>query len=188
LNITVIVGGQIATAVDAGNSPAISYQLPVLSSISSSWYFTNGSNSITIWGSQFGNVAGAAAAVTLGSFTAQNCRVQLPHTTLVCDVGEGYGVNMLWRATICGQTSADSAFTTSFIAPIILSISSTADWQHLSTVCSVATVFLDSLSYVVVYYYAGWRPVGHTQWQKFWQNIRHASFERHLRLRSDQSN
>jgi hypothetical protein len=123
-----------ATAADAVQ---IHYARPVLSWISQSWYYTNGSSSVTILGSQFGPTLGNIAPVTFGNFEAQNCKVTLAHTRMVCDVGEAYGLNHYWHATICGQRSLPSDFSISFYAPIIdqLEVAWPVTLNQLQTAC-----------------------------------------------------
>jgi hypothetical protein len=129
------VGNQTGAASDAG--VVTSYARPSI------WYFnaeaqdspglsTDGSDMVTITGSQFGpvhsmnNVSASYQNELLEGlggelFNASSCSVTVAHTEMVCSSTEGVGYGHHWTVDVGGQINTVSNASTSYMAPALLS-------------------------------------------------------------------
>ena len=147
----VSVSGFAAAAGAAPGSFQLAAAVPGYSALSDVLFATTGST-VLISGTGFGLTGPRLAAaggvqqlptvtfgpVTGSEYTATACVVSTPGSAITCAVPAGVGRDLLWRVSIGGFISAASARRTSYVPPVIASVSATGG--PMSTVGGVAIV------------------------------------------------
>ena len=132
----VTVGTQASNASSVGGH-LVSYAAPVLDSsapLSGAGLAdaaTEGGDTVTILGSNFGPVSHTDVSVVYGPpsnrnlYTALSCTV-LSQTQIQCQTVPGVGIDLKWKVTVGGQTTGLSATASTYIAPVISNLTGNA--------------------------------------------------------------
>ena len=132
----VAISGFAAAAGALPGSYQVASAFPGYATLSDVLFATTGS-SVTITGTGFGLTGARLAAasgvqqvptvtfgpVTGSEYTAPSCTVSTPGSAITCAVPAGVGRDLLWRVSIGGFISAASARRTSYVPPVITSVS-----------------------------------------------------------------
>ncbi|KAJ8606751.1 hypothetical protein CTAYLR_009739 [Chrysophaeum taylorii] len=86
-----------------------------------------GDEVVIIYGENFGEDSSTLDEVTYGpsgtEWTARNCSVVRPDSEIACRTAPGLGTSMTWIVTVDGQSSDESDETSSYVVPVLSSIS-----------------------------------------------------------------
>lgn len=104
------------------------YANPSISSLSGAMSMqTSGGESVTLTGVNFGSTSSVVTvryrSASSPEYTASGCVVTQAHTVVRCTTVPGYGTDLAWELTVGGQTSTPSWAKTSYLQPVIDSVS-----------------------------------------------------------------
>ena len=123
------------------SSAAGSYKKPVVSSLSGVGIamHTQGGDSITISGDEFGNSASFLSAYygrtpPFDEVRVPSCTVSKPFTEIVCVSGVGVGKDHHWIVKVANFNSSQSTHTTSYIPPALSNVVSSGPHKMMRTV------------------------------------------------------